>query len=232
MSHDHLQRLDRFIASFLNDVDKKIGLDKTLVLLTADHGFSNTPEFSQANKLDAYRLDSGKMMNALNQHLQEKFGLEKLAKKWSSPHVLLDYENSAAKGIKATDLENTAARFLLNYPGVANTYTRSQFEIGALPDNRMSKLMQRAWHKQLSGDIAIVTKPFWYFASGLSGTSHGSPYNYDTNVPLMFMGKPWIKAGSYGEYAEVVDIASTLANILRLRPPAAAEGRVLVEMLK
>ncbi|MBY0572932.1 MAG: alkaline phosphatase family protein [Undibacterium sp.] len=232
MSHDHLQRLDRLIASFLNDVDKKIGLDKTLVILTADHGFANVPEFSQENKLDAYRLDSSKMMTALNLHLQEKFGLEKLAKKWSSPHVLLDYENSAAKGIARADLENTAARFLLSYPGVANTYTRSQFETGALADNRISKLMQRAWHRQLSGDVAVVTKPFWYFSSGLTGTSHGSPYNYDSNVPLMFMGKPWIKAGSRGEYAEVVDIASTLANILRIRPPAAAEGRVLVEMLK
>ena len=51
-------------------------------------------------------------------------------------------------------------------------------------------------------------------------------------MPLVLAGRPWIKAGNYGQYAEVVDIAPTLAAILLLRPPAAAEGRVLTELLR
>jgi arylsulfatase A-like enzyme len=77
-----------------------------------------------------------------------------------------------------------------------------------------------------------VTKPFWFFGSGNSGSSHGTPYAYDTNVPLLIMGKRWIKAGACGPYAEVVDIAPTLANLLRVRPPAASEGRVLTEAVR
>jgi arylsulfatase A-like enzyme len=111
-------------------------------------------------------------------------------------------------------------------------FTRTQLESGALPDNRIGKLMQRAWHRQLSGDVMIVVKPYWYFGSSTQGTSHGTPYNYDTNVPLMIMGKTWIKPGAYSQYAEVVDIAPTLAHLLRIRPPAAAEGRILGEVLK
>lgn len=232
MSHDHLQRLDRLLAKFLNHVDKEVGLEKTLVVLTADHGFANVPEFSQTIKRDAHRLDGGKLFSALNQHLQEKWGVEKLARKWSQPTFFLDYAAAEKKGIARSELENSVARFLMQQEGVAHVFTRTQFETGALPANRVSQLMQRAWHRQLSGDIAVVTKPFWYFGNRPEGTTHGSPYTYDTNVPLMLMGAQWLKSGAYGQYAEVVDIAPTLAFLLRIRPPAASEGRVLTEVLK
>jgi len=101
-----------------------------------------------------------------------------------------------------------------------------------MPATRLGTLMQRAWHKQVSPDMLIVTKPFWYFGEGLSGTSHGSPYFYDTNVPLMIMGKNWIKPGNYSQGAEVQDLAPTLAHILLLRAPAASEGRILGEILR
>jgi len=171
------------------------------------------------------------MMSALNQHLNQKFGIDKLALKWSGPLVILDYKTIDQKNLKREDVETAAARFLLAYPGIANAFTRTQFENGNLPDTRIGKLMQRAWHRQISGDIMLVTKPYWYFGSGNKGTSHGSPYSYDTNVPLMVMGKPWIKPGAYSQYAEVVDIAPTLAHLLRVRPPSGAEGRILTETL-
>jgi arylsulfatase A-like enzyme len=231
-SHDHLQRLDRLLAKFLTFVDQRVGLDNTLVVLTADHGFPNVPEFSQTNKLDAQRLDGFKLMEQLNKHLFDKFGVEKIARKWSPPNYFLDYALIEKNKFTRVEIENTAARFLLNAPGVANTLTRTQLETGAIPDNRISKLMQRAWHRQISGDVVVVAKPYWYFSSSDHGTSHGSPYKYDTNVPLIFMGKPWISPGSHGEYAEVMDIAPSLAHILRVRPPAASEGRVLVESLR
>lgn len=232
MSHDHLQRLDRLLANFLNYVDQRVGLDNTLVVLTADHGFPNIPEFAQANKLDAQRLDGYKLMDQLNQHLLDKFGVEKIARKWSPPSYFLDYALIEKNKLKREEVENTAARFLLNAEGIANILTRTQLENGAVPNNRISQLMQRSWHRQLSGDLVIIAKPYWYFSSSDHGVSHGSPYKYDTNVPLMMMGKTWIKPGSYGQYAEVVDIAPSLAYILRVRPPAASEGRVLVESLR
>lgn len=232
MSHDHLQRLDRMLAGFLNYVDQKVGLDNTIVVLTADHGFPNVPEFSIANKLDAGRIDSGKMITALNKHLWDKFGLEKLAKKWSNPSIFLDYKASDANGIARTDLENQVARFLQSYPGIASAFTRGELEKGNAAETRIGKLMQRAWHRQISGDILLATKPYYQFGSRSSGTTHGSPYNYDTNVPLIVMGKPWVKAGAYPSYAEVVDIAPTLSHLLRIRAPSGSEGRVLGEILK
>jgi predicted AlkP superfamily pyrophosphatase or phosphodiesterase len=232
LSHDHLQRLDRMLADFFNYLDKRIGMDNVVVVLTADHGFPNTPEFSRTQHIDAQRIDGDKMMAALGQHLSDKFGGAKLLGAWSLPNINLDYEQIDKNGLKREEVENAAARFLLKQNGIVEAYTRTQFESGAANTTRIATLMRRAWNREASGDLMVVTKPYWYFGTGISGTSHGSPYAYDTNVPLLIMGKRWIKPGYYGQYAEVVDIAPTLANLLHVRPPAGAEGRVLTETLR
>ena len=232
MSHDHLQRVDRMLAGFFDYLDKRIGIDKVVVVFTADHGFTNTPEFSRSRHIDANRLDGKKMIAALNQHLAARYGIDKLVAATSLPNVHFDRAAIEKRGLRRDDVENSAARFLLDYAGVAQVYTRTQFETGAVADTRMGTLMRRAWNRQLSGDLMVVVKPYWYFGTGTSGSSHGTPYAYDTNVPLLIMGERWIRPGAYGQYAEVVDIAPTLAHLLRVRPPAAAEGRVLTEAVR
>jgi predicted AlkP superfamily pyrophosphatase or phosphodiesterase len=232
MSHDHLQQLDRMLAGFFSYLDKRIGMDNVVVVLTADHGFTTSPEFSRSQHLDAQRLDSGKLIADLNKYLAGKYSVDKLVQAASMPNIHLDYTLIDKIGVTREAVENAAARFLLDQPGVAQVYTRTRFETGSVSGTRMDVLMRRAWNRQLSGDLMVVTKPFWFFGRGTSGSSHGTPYAYDTNVPLLIMGKRWIKPGTYGQYAEVVDIAPTLAHLLRVRPPAAAEGRVLTESVR
>lgn len=233
MSRDHLLRLDRLLASFFDDLDKRVGLDNTLVVLTADHGFANTPEYSRSLHRDAQRLDPKKMMEALNEHLSKQFGVANLAIKWFLPNVMLDYATMKTRGLNAEQVENAAAQFLLAYPGISNTFTRSQLKAGTLAGTRLGTLMQRAWNEERSGDIVVIEKPYWYFSSSTSaGATHGSPYAYDSNVPLMLMGKAWITPGNLTQYAEVVDIAPTLAKLLAISPPATSEGRVLSEAMR
>jgi arylsulfatase A-like enzyme len=229
MSHDHLQRIDRMLAGFFGFLDKRVGMDNVVVVFTADHGFTNTPEFSRARHIDAQRLDGKKMIAALNGHLAAKYGIDKLVAATSLPNIHLDQTAIEKHGLRREDVENAASRFLLGYAGVAQVYTRTQFETGNVADTRMGVLMRRAWNRQLSGDLMVVVKPYWYFGTGTTGSSHGTPYAYDTNVPLIIMGKRWIRPGAYGQYAEVVDIAPTLGHLLHVRPPAGAEGRVLTE---
>ncbi len=231
-SHDHLQRLDRMLADFFTYLDKTIGNDKYIVTLTADHGFANTPEFSTANQRDAQRIDNKTLLAALDAHLASKFGADKLVAASYLPNINFDKVAIEKKGLRREEVENEGARFLMNYPGIAHVFTRGQFERGETNDTRTGILMRRAWNAQLSGELTIVSKPNWIVGGGTAGTSHGSPYTYDTNVPLFMMGKPWIAPGWYGQYAEVVDLAPTLSNILRIRLPSAAVGRVLVETLK
>lgn len=189
MSHDHLQQLDRMLGKFFRYLDQRVGKDQVLVVLTADHGFANTAEFSNSRHLDARRIDQKPLVAGLEAELGKRFG-------------------------------------------IAEVFTRSQLEQGVAGKSRLALLMQRAWNRELSGDLLLVPTAYSSFGSGDSGATHGTPYAYDTQVPLVLMGRPWIRSGAVPHYAEVVDIAPTLAHLLRLRAPAGAEGRVLDEALK
>ena len=232
MSHYHLQQIDRQIAAFFGYLDKRIGMDNVLVVLTADHGFANTAEFSQGRHLDAARVDPKPLVAKLEAALAERFRITGLVRNSYLPEIYLDYAAIERNKLVRRDVEDHAARFLLTQPGIADVFTRSQLEQGVASRSRVATLMQRAWNRELSGDLMVVTSAYSSFGSGDSGATHGTPYAYDTNVPLLIMGGRWVRPGVQAQYAEVVDIAPTLAQILHLRPPAAAEGRVLTEALR
>jgi len=166
--------------------------------------------------------------------LGERFRVSGLVKNAYAPEVYLDHAAIECAGLPRAEVENAAARFLLAQPGIAEVFTRTRMEQGVASKSRLALLMQRAWHRELAGDPVLVTEPYSFFGNGGadSGTTHGTPCDYDTNVPLLLMGKPWIRPGAVAQYAEVVDIAPALAHILHVRPPAAAEGRVLTEALR
>ncbi len=234
-SMDHLIRLDRTLAKFFTAIDAQVGRDNVLTLLTADHGFMNTPEYSTARGFDAGRVDPRAMRGAVNALAEKKFGIANLAPQHMTGGWTLDYAAMDAKGVNREEVENFMARAVLDQPGMAFAFTRSQLERGTLPSTRVATLVQRSWHRQFAVDLVVIQKPFYYFQTKSNSPqavcSHGTPYSYDTNVPLMIHGAKWIKPGRYGEYAETVDIAPTLAQILSIRVPSASEGKVLTQAL-
>lgn len=232
-SHDHLLRLDRVFAELFDYVDQKIGLDDVLITLSADHGFMNIPEYAATRRLDAGRIDPEAMIAAVNEALSKRFGEGRYVTAWWNPTLYVDYALIEARQLDRVAVENAAQAFLRDYPGVEAVYTRTQLEEGRVPDTKMSKQVILAWHQQISGDIVVMNKPNWYlFAKPKTyASTHGSPWSYDTNVPLVMHGAKWVKAGKYGD-SEVVDLRRTIAYILDVRPPNGCEGRVLAEALR
>ncbi|GGY32454.1 alkaline phosphatase family protein [Pseudoduganella albidiflava] len=232
MSHDHLQRLDRMLASFFSYLDQRVGADEWMIVLTADHGFANSAEFSQRQRIDAGRIDGKKMLAGLEQHLAATFNGVKPIANAVPPNIYFDDAAIRKAGLKRADIEAAASTWLLAQAGVADVYTRTRFEESGATGTRQDLLMRRGWHRHESGDLVVVPRAYWAFGSGTSGATHGTPYRYDTSVPLIMMGKRWVAPGNYTQYAEVVDIAPTLAALLQVRAPAGAEGRVLTEALR
>lgn len=230
VSQDHMLRLDRALAAFFQYLERRIGLDNVLIAVTADHGFMNVPEYSAALGLGGARFNDLKMMAELNAHLARRFGPGNHAVRISRATILLDPALIEKKSLNRVEVETEAARFLGSYPGLAAVFTRSQLETGAWPNQPLALKVQRAWNRDLSGDLYLVLNPNTMM--GGNAATHGSPYNYDTNVPLMFHGRPWIKPGKYPQAVSVADIAPTLAYLLEIRPPSGSEGRVLAEIIR
>jgi predicted AlkP superfamily pyrophosphatase or phosphodiesterase len=231
-SQDHTLRLNRVFADLFEFLDQRIGLDNILITLSADHGFMNVPEYSLSRRLDAGRIDPDKMIVAVNEALSKKFGDGKYITAWWNPTLYIDYEMIEARKLSAVEVENAAQAFLRAYPGVEAVFTRTQLEQGQMPATKLARQVTLAWHQQISGDIVIMNKPNWYLFGkpNTYASTHGSPWSYDTNVPLAMYGPKWIKGGKYGD-SEVVDLARTIAFILNVRPPNGCEGRVLSEAL-
>jgi predicted AlkP superfamily pyrophosphatase or phosphodiesterase len=231
-SQDQTARLDRIFAELFAYLDQRIGLQNMLITLSADHGFMNIPEYSANRNLDAGRIDPDKMIEATNAALSAKFGDGKYITAWWNPTLYVDYNLIESRKLNKVEVENAAQDFLRDYPGVETVYTRTQMEQGMMPNTKLAKQVILAWHQKISGDIVIMNKPNWYLfgTPNTYASTHGSPWSYDTNVPLAMHGPNWIKPGKYGD-SEVVDLGRTIAFLLNVRPPNGCEGRVLSEAL-
>ena len=147
--------------------------------------------------------------------------------------IYLDDKLVAARKLDRAEVERTAGEALLSVPGFSGYFTRSQLMNGWLPPTELARAVSRSFHAQRSGDVIAVQAPFSYwgrFGEKDFGGSHGSPYRYDSDVPLMFSG-PRFKPGNYG-IVDQVDLAATLAFLLDVNQPALCEGRPLLQIMR
>ena len=144
----------------------------------------------------------------------------------SGPAPYLDYKLIREKKLDLEEVQNTAAAALRDLPHIYRVYTRSELRKGNALNDLIDRRVRNGFNYERSSDLFVVSAPYWLFES--AGTSHGTPYNYDSHVPVVFIGAG-IKPGRYNEHVAVNDIAPTLATLLDVELPTGASGRVLSE---
>lgn len=226
LSHDHVLQLDRLLQRFWQDLDAKVGKDQYVVVLTADHGFMSNVEYSASQGQASGRVDGAQSLARISQGLDTQFGPGKWLLGNSGSALLLDKQLLSSKGLDANAVADAARALLLAEPGFAAAYTRAELLSGSRAAEPLFAQMRKAWHADVSGDVQYVLKPYWMFA-GRAVATHGSPYAYDTHVPILTYGPAWIGKGRVDARVEVVDIAPTLARLLGIASPAASEGKHL-----
>lgn len=225
ISHDHLLQLDRLLQEFFRDLDAAVGRDNYLAVLSSDHGFTPSPEFSRAQGRDAGRINGSQMLARVNAALEQRFGVGKLVPGASASSLLLDYKLLAERRLDTATVAAAARDAVLAVPGIAAAYTRAELESGSRAGAPLFEAMRRSWHRERSGEVQYAQQPYWMFGTAVA--THGSPHPYDTQVPILLWGPRWVHPGEVASRVETVDIAPTLARLLRLPPPAASEGKPL-----
>ena len=227
--HDITIRTDRIIGQLLDRVDKAVGLQHTLIALTADHGVAPLPENLAARSMPGGRIENKDLFGAIQKGLETKYGPGQWLASTAGSSPYLNYALIAEKKLNPEEVRRVAAAAALAVPHVTRVYTRDQLLRGDVGDDRIGRRVVRGFNVQRSGDLEIILEPFWMRAT--SGTTHGTPYNYDAHIPLVLMGAP-IKAGVYSDPVALNDLAPTLATILNVQPPSGSSGRVLTEAIK
>jgi len=221
-------RTDRVLGKLFAFLDKKIGLQNVVVVMTADHGVAPLPEVMRERKMPGGRIPEKEVIARVEKHLSGKYGEGKWVIGKSGPAPYLDHTLIASKRLDLAQVRRDAADAVRQIPQIYRVYTRDQLASGTTLDDQIDRRVRAGFNSWRAGDLFIVIQPYWLFEE--KGTSHGTPYNYDSHVPVIFMG-PGIKGGQYHRRAAVNDIAPTLATLLEVETPSGSVGRVLEEAL-
>ena len=235
-SEDNLLRLDRTLAALFGFVDEKVGLDNTLIVLSADHGGPEAPPDLQQYgfetnyvRPDTWEKEAGFAA------LKKRFGIaEPLIRQYSHPYLYLNRELIAEKGLSLGEVEEAVATELVKFEGVALAVSSTAMAEGRLPDTPLLRSVLNNYNPRRSGEIYVVFQPNWFINDfdGLAvAATHGSPWRYDTFVPVIFAGAGLEPRKVYREI-HTVDVAPTLAAAVGTKPPSGTRGKVLVEVME
>ncbi len=235
-AEDNLLRLDRTLADLFAFVDSRVGLEHTLIVLAADHGGPEAPGYLEEIGISAEYVDPSSWDTTPGiESLRQRFGLgSELIDEYFHPYVYLDRERIAAAGLDQLAVELAVAAELQKLDGVALAVSSTALAEGQVRDTEGMRAILRNHHPKRSGDVFVVFEPHRFindFDGLIVAATHGSPWRYDTYVPVFFAG-PGIAAGKVYRRVAPSDIAPTLAALLGTKPPSAAVGGPLEEVLK
>ena len=235
-SEDNMARLDRTLAALFRYIDDTIGLKNTLIVLSADHGQPEVPGYlhehgiEHARHFDTEALDKTPALAAI----KKKFGIgEELIETYSHPYLYLNNDLIRKKGLDQAEVEKAVATELVKFDGVAAAVSSTALRTASLPDTLLMRYIQNNFYSERSGDIYVIFEPniFINDFDGLTvASTHGSPWRYDTYVPVVFAGAG-LKAARISRPITPYDVAPTLANYLGIKPPSGAIGNPLTEVV-
>jgi predicted AlkP superfamily pyrophosphatase or phosphodiesterase len=223
-------RTDRLLGKLFDYLDSQVGRDNWLFILTADHGVAPIPEVNVARKMPGGRVDNASLIATAENALSAKFGAGKWIVSRGTPPIYLNRELIREKKLDEDEVERVAAQALRDAPHVLRVYTREQIVNGRATGDAVAQAVNYGFYGSRSGDLFVLLDPYYLAGEANStGTNHGTPFNYDTHVPIVFMGAG-IHPGDYHRKVWVNDIAPTLATILGIEEPSGSIGNVLTEL--
>ena len=242
-------RIDRQIATLFDFIEARVGLANTLIAFTADHGVSPIPEQAEALGLGGARLKRTDILAATGAAISARYNPQGKSPDPSADYILkynywgvsteafingnvyFNYEALKRENVDLAEISRVVAAAALTIPGVARSFTREQLLRGATSiTDPIERRVAHGFNPSRSGDVVMIAEPYKYLGDTITAT-HGSPYSYDTHVPVIIMGHG-IVPGRYLEPASPADIAPTLSALLRITAPTNATGRVLLEAIR
>jgi predicted AlkP superfamily pyrophosphatase or phosphodiesterase len=227
---DQILRLDQYLKTLFDAIDKRVGLGNTIVILSADHGVMPLVEVLQAHGIDAKRVNPSLLEDSVKNALTTQFTNADGLYEFSQPSFYLKKEAIQNRGLKIKDVENAIVKVLRSSDLVEKVYTQEELIGESRPNDLVFTLVQNSFFAPRSPDITVILKKYIYMDTYVGGTGHGTVYDYDRHIPVIFAG-PGIQAGNYDQACGPEDIAPTLARLLKLTIPKENDSRVLIEAL-
>jgi len=225
--HEMAVRTDALLEKLFQAVDRQVGLENVLVVLTADHGVGPNPEVNRERKMPGGRVLTGTVSKAVVAALVKKYGEGDWVLTEADSALYLNLPLIEQKNLDRAEVGRIAAQGAMAVPHVFRVFTREQLNSGVAMDDFVGRRAQNGYYVRRGPDIEVMLEPYWIFGKGKA--THSTTFSYDSHVPVIFMGQG-IRPGRYSSTIAVNDIAPTLATLLDVETPAGSVGRVLTEM--
>lgn len=233
-SHEVLDctlRADKLVAGTIDALNDRFGPGRWTLIVTADHGVCPLPERWVKERPDAERFDPRVELDAesVGQMLNEKFGeIGPRPTEWFAdggrshyPHIYLNHAAVEKHGVKVSDVASALAKWVANRPHIEAAFTREQL-LGKPSIDPLTRRCQWGYHPDRGGDVYVIPKPYCLPMGVASlGTSHGTPHEYDTHVPLFAVGASVPKLGKRDEAMNSLILGQIICKALGVTPPAA-----------
>ncbi len=228
-------RLDRNIEDLLKKLDASVGAGNYLLFLTSDHGVSDVPQLLIDKRVPGGYIRQEDLKLKLSELTQQYFQGKPVIESITNEQIYLNHDlfrgDPKGGGVEWMVSLELISNFLVQQPGIAHAFTKNLLRQGDFNEGGIKGMVIRGHHEKRSGDIVVINEPNWLAMSRVTGTTHGSPYTYDTHVPVIFFGKG-VKSGTSSIYHPVTDIAPTLAVLLHTAFPGGCTGQPVTELLE
>lgn len=223
-------RLDKDIETLLNYLDLEVGKNNYTIFLTADHGGGDVPNHLKDNKVPAGYMKENKLKREINNYFLKTYQDTLLLANLSNEQVYLNEQRLSELKLERNKVEMDLCQFLIKQNGIAEAYPSRVLMNEAFTGNDYRVLLQNGFNHQLSGNVVFIYQPA-YMDHGEKGTTHGSGYNYDTHVPIIFYGKGIHKGDTY-KYTTITQIAPTVCELIQINQPNACIAEPLNDYFK
>jgi len=233
---DNFYRLDSTLGGIMTAL-RTVPKEDLLIVLAADHGVFSIPGYANGRGQSAGQLLTRKVVHRVNSSLLDTYGIGNLAIGIRVPSLYLDVEKILKNRLDVNDVARSAVKTVRIMEGVRYAWTKQDLiDAQTVPadEAKYAALMRKAVDQNptdRSGEVLIVQKENWYFYEDSNDAAmHGSPYDNDRRVQLMFWGGP-LKPGQVERRVHPRDVVPTIAKILGIDPPKASTGEPLQEIL-
>ncbi len=219
-NEDLITRLDRNIKSLLDVIEISVGLENSLIVLTAPH---NNPTQTPQNdsRLSSGTFNSRRAMALLNSYLMAIYGQGRWVSGYYDKNISLNKSLIEDENIKMSEIQDYVAQFMLEFSGVHTAIPAYQIQTAASLTNDMPSRMRNSHYKNRSGDVVFTLLPGWVeYDEKLQRTLYPSITQPYTPIAI------WNKEIKHTKSDIMIeDLCATLCRILQIPYPNACIGR-------
>jgi predicted AlkP superfamily pyrophosphatase or phosphodiesterase len=226
---DLIYHLDQQIEDFMGFAKRRVGEKNCLFVLAADHGIAPIPEILNKQGFNmAKRIMAPALLEALNKHIETIYKIKDVAKRYEPTFFILNKEALASVTPETKKaIIDDIKRFLLKQDGIKRVWTADELKHTTFAFDQYENFYKNQLYNGRSGDIIIMPQPYCLICHYSTGTSHLSPYEYDTHVPLVLYQKGRFTKKTITKKVWVPQLPVTLASILNVSRPSASTFRIL-----